>query len=62
MSLTTSGEAARDAIHDQFLAAARADLRDLSDEQLRALADAAGALGDLVQELQGRSGDRRRLQ
>jgi DNA-binding MarR family transcriptional regulator len=56
ISITAAGRAAQEEFREQFLAALRADLRDLSDRQLRDLAAAAETLRSFVDELQQRAG------
>lgn len=54
--ITAAGRAAQQRLREQFLAALRADLRDLSDRQLRDLAGAAETLSTFVDDLQRRAG------
>ena len=54
--LTGAGRAAQRKFHAQFLAAMRADLDDLSDEQLEALAAATETLDSFVEDLHRRNG------
>ena len=54
ISLTEAGSAAQRKFRAQFLAAMRADLRELSDEQLHALAAATQTLDSFVDDLQQR--------
>jgi DNA-binding MarR family transcriptional regulator len=56
ISLTDAGRAAQEKFRAQFLAAMRADLRDLSDQQLQALSVAAETLSSFVDDLQQRAG------
>jgi DNA-binding MarR family transcriptional regulator len=56
ISLTKAGSVAYARFRAQFLAAMRADLRLLSDQQLRALLDATETLGSFLDELQQRVG------
>jgi DNA-binding MarR family transcriptional regulator len=56
ISITEAGRAAQQRFRAQFLAALRADLRDLSDQQLQELASAAKTLSSFVDELQQRAG------
>jgi DNA-binding MarR family transcriptional regulator len=56
ISITEEGRAAQQRLRAQFLAALRADLRDLSDKQLDELASAAETLSSFVDELQQRTG------
>jgi DNA-binding MarR family transcriptional regulator len=56
ISVTEAGEAARRKFRAQALAAMRADLQELSDDQLRALSDATEALSAFVDDLQQRAG------
>jgi DNA-binding MarR family transcriptional regulator len=55
ISLTDSGLAAFTSARAQFLDAMRADLRDLSDDELEALADATQTIDSFVQGLQQRA-------
>jgi DNA-binding MarR family transcriptional regulator len=54
VSITQAGSAAMGAFRAQFLAAMRADLDELSDQQLSALCSATDTLGSFVEELQQR--------
>lgn len=56
ISITEAGRSAQQRFRAQFLAALRADLRDLSDQQLQELASAAKTLSSFVDELQQRAG------
>jgi DNA-binding MarR family transcriptional regulator len=56
VSLTDAGRAAQERFREEFLAALRSDLRELSDEQLQALAAATETLSSFVDDLQQRSG------
>jgi DNA-binding MarR family transcriptional regulator len=55
ISLTEAGSAAQRKFRAQFLAAMRADLHELSDEQLHALAAATQTLDSFVEDLQQRT-------
>jgi DNA-binding MarR family transcriptional regulator len=55
ISLTEAGAAAQQKFRAQFLAAMRADLQVLSDEQLEALLTATQTLSSFVEDLQQRS-------
>jgi DNA-binding MarR family transcriptional regulator len=55
ISLTEAGSAAQRKFRAQFLAAMRADLQELSDEQLHALAAATQTLDSFVEDLQQRT-------
>ncbi|HEV2923338.1 MAG TPA: MarR family transcriptional regulator [Solirubrobacteraceae bacterium] len=55
ISLTEAGSAAQRKFRAQFLAAMRADLEELSDEQLHALAAATLTLDSFVDDLQQRT-------
>ena len=52
VNITEAGAAVREAFRARFLAAMRADLERLSDQQLAALLDATEALGSFVDDLQ----------
>jgi DNA-binding MarR family transcriptional regulator len=56
VSLTKAGSKAQEKFRAQFLAALRADLRDLSDQQLGELSAATETLGSFVDDLQQRTG------
>jgi DNA-binding MarR family transcriptional regulator len=56
ISLTEAGAVAQEKFRAQFLAAMRADLQELSDQQLRALSAATETLGSFVDDLQQRAG------
>jgi DNA-binding MarR family transcriptional regulator len=56
ISLTGAGSAAQAQFRAQFLAALRADLRELSDQQLEELSAATKTLGSFVDDLQQRTG------
>ena len=56
IAITAAGRAAQQRFREQFLAALRTDLRDLTDEQLRDLAAAAETLSAFVDDLQRRTG------
>lgn len=56
VSITKAGSAARQKFRAQFLSALRADLQDLSDQQLKELSAAAQTLSSFVDELQQRTG------
>jgi DNA-binding MarR family transcriptional regulator len=56
ISLTEAGGAAQQKFRAQFLAAMRADLQELSDQQLQALSAAAETLSSFVDDLQQRAG------
>jgi|HubBroStandDraft_6_1064221.scaffolds.fasta_scaffold69569_4 DNA-binding MarR family transcriptional regulator len=58
ISLTRAGRAAQQGFRAQFLAALRADLQELSDEQLEELSAATETLNSFVEELQRRAVDR----
>jgi DNA-binding MarR family transcriptional regulator len=51
VSLTETGAAAQQRFRAQFLAAMRADLQELSDEQLRELSSATETISSFVDEL-----------
>lgn len=55
-SLTKAGRTAQEKFRAQFLAALRADLRELSDQQLEELSAATETLGSFVDDLQQRAG------
>jgi DNA-binding MarR family transcriptional regulator len=55
ISLTEAGAAAQQKFRAQFLAAMRADLQVLSDEQLEALLTATQTLNSFVEDLQQRT-------
>ena len=52
VNVTEAGRTVTEAFRAQFLAAMRADLERLSDQQLGALLDATEALGSFVDDLQ----------
>jgi DNA-binding MarR family transcriptional regulator len=56
ISLTEAGGAAQQKFRAQFLAAMRADLQELSDQQLTALSAATETLSSFVDDLQQRAG------
>ncbi len=56
ISLTEAGRTAQEKFRAQFLAAMRADLQELSDQQLQALSAAAETLSSFVDDLQSRAG------
>ena len=56
ISLTRAGRAAQQKFRAQFLAAMRADLQELSDQQLTALSAATETLSSFVDDLQQRAG------
>lgn len=56
ISLTKAGRAAQEKFRGQFLTALRADLRELSDQQLEELSAATETLSLFVDDLQQRSG------
>jgi DNA-binding MarR family transcriptional regulator len=56
VALTDAGSAVHDAFRAQFLDAMRADLQELSDEQVAALCSATETLGSFVDVLQQRIG------
>src|ERR1700683_2022423 len=56
ISLTKAGSAAQEKFRAQFLAALRADLRELSDRQLEELSAATETLSSFVDDLQQRAG------
>jgi DNA-binding MarR family transcriptional regulator len=56
ISLTRAGRAAQQKFRAQFLAAKRADLQELSDQQLTALSAATETLSSFVDDLQQRAG------
>ena len=56
ISLTQAGSAAQAEFRAQFLAALRADLRELSDQQLEDLSAATEILSAFVDDLQQRAG------
>ncbi len=56
ISLTEAGSAAQEKFRAQFLAALRADLQELSDQQLEELSAATGTLSSFVNDLQQRAG------
>jgi DNA-binding MarR family transcriptional regulator len=56
ISLTEAGGAAQQRFRAQFLLAMRTDLRELSDQQLQALAFATETLSSFVDDLQQRAG------
>jgi DNA-binding MarR family transcriptional regulator len=56
VSLTETGSAAQQKFRKQFLEAMRADLQELSDQQLQALSVATETLSSFVDDLQRRTG------
>jgi DNA-binding MarR family transcriptional regulator len=56
INLTRAGRAAQEKFRAQFLAALRADLRELSDQRLQELSAATEILSSFVDDLQQRSG------
>jgi DNA-binding MarR family transcriptional regulator len=56
ISLTRAGRTAQQKFRAQFLAAMRADLQELSDQQLTALSAATETLSSFVDDLQQRAG------
>ena len=56
ISITEAGSAAQQRFRAQFLAAMRADLQELSDQQLQELSGATETLGSFVDDLQQRAG------
>jgi DNA-binding MarR family transcriptional regulator len=56
ISLTKAGSAVQEKFRAQFLAALRADLQELSDQQLKELSVATEALSSFVDDLQQRAG------
>jgi DNA-binding MarR family transcriptional regulator len=56
VSLTEAGSAAQQRFRTQFLQAMRTDLRELSDQELQALAAATETLSSFVDDLQQRTG------
>jgi DNA-binding MarR family transcriptional regulator len=56
ISITEAGGAAQQRFRAQFLAAMRADLQELSDEQLQELSGATETLASFVDDLQRRAG------
>lgn len=56
IGITRAGGTARQRFRSRFLAALRADLRDLSDQQLDDLTTAARTVSSFVDELQQRTG------
>ncbi len=56
ISLTKAGSAAQEKFRAQFLAALRADLQELSDQQLEELSAATETLSSFVDDLQQRAG------
>jgi DNA-binding MarR family transcriptional regulator len=54
--ITGAGGAAQQRFRAQFLAAMRADLQELSDQQLRELSGTTETLGSFVDDLQQRAG------
>jgi DNA-binding MarR family transcriptional regulator len=56
ISLTKAGSTAREKFRAQFLAALRADLQELSDQQLEELSAATESLSSFVDDLQQRAG------
>ena len=56
VGLTEAGAAAQQRFRAQFLEAMRADLQELSDQELRALSAATETLSSFVEDLQQRTG------
>jgi DNA-binding MarR family transcriptional regulator len=56
ISLTRAGSTAQERFRAQFLAVLRAEVRELSDQQLQELSAATGTLDSFVEGLQQRSG------
>ncbi|HXN39923.1 MAG TPA: MarR family transcriptional regulator [Solirubrobacteraceae bacterium] len=56
ISITKAGSAAQERFRAQFLAALRADLHELSDQQLQELSAATETLSSFVDDLQQQSG------
>jgi DNA-binding MarR family transcriptional regulator len=56
VSLTEAGAAAQQRFRAQFLAAMRADLQELSDQELQALSAATETISSFVDDLQRRTG------
>jgi DNA-binding MarR family transcriptional regulator len=56
VSITEAGRAAQQRCRARFLAAMRADLQELSDEELRALSAATETISAFVDDLQQRAG------
>jgi DNA-binding MarR family transcriptional regulator len=56
ISLTKAGSTAQKQFRAQFLAALRADLQELSDQQLEGLSVATEILSSFVDDLQQRAG------
>lgn len=56
ISLTKAGSTAQQKFRAQFLAALRADLKELSDQQLQELSAATETLSSFVDDLQQRAG------
>jgi DNA-binding MarR family transcriptional regulator len=56
ISVTDAGSAAQRKFREQFLAALRTDLRDLTEQQLDELAAAAETMSSFVDDLQQRAG------
>jgi DNA-binding MarR family transcriptional regulator len=56
ISITKAGSAAQEKFRAQFLAALRADLQELSDQQLEELSAATETLSSFVDDLQQRAG------
>lgn len=56
IAITDAGGEARQTFRERFFAALRADLRDLTDQQLDDLATAAKTVSSFVDELQQRAG------
>ncbi len=56
ISLTTTGSTAQERFRAQFLAALRADLQELSDQQLEELSAATETLSSFVDDLRQRAG------
>ena len=56
ISLTKAGSTAQEKVRAQFLAALRADLQELSDQQIKELSAATETLSSFVDDLQQRAG------
>ncbi len=56
ISLTKAGSTAQEKFRGQFLAALRADLQELSDQQLEELSAATETLSSFVDDLQRQAG------
>jgi DNA-binding MarR family transcriptional regulator len=56
ISLTKAGSTAQEKFRAQFLAALRADLQELSDQQIKELSAATETLSSFVDDLQQRAG------